>query len=189
MSSNSADQNSADQSSADQIAIRRLILAELPAFKELRDAMLAEHPEAFTSDAATARLQPSQSYVTRLGFDRPEGGEFTLGAWQGSRMVGCIGCQREGRVKVRHIGHVVGMMVRSELQGRGIGRGLLTECIALARQADGLNMLTLTVTAGNDAAVRLYERAGFVRYGSLPRAIYVEGRYYAKDEMVLQLDH
>jgi ribosomal protein S18 acetylase RimI-like enzyme len=173
---------------ADPIVIRRLVLAELPAFKELRDTMLAERPEAFTSDAASALRQPAESYASRLGFDRPEGGEFTLAAWQGSRMVGCIGCQRDARIKVRHIGHIVGMMVRREHQGQGIGRALLIECIALARSADGLKMLTLTVTASNESAVRLYERTGFVRYGSLPRAICVEGRYYAKDEMLLQLD-
>jgi ribosomal protein S18 acetylase RimI-like enzyme len=173
---------------ADPIVIRRLVLAELPAFKDLRDTMLAEHPDAFTSDAASALLQPPETYASRLGFDRPEGGEFTLAAWQGSRMVGCIGCQRDARIKVRHIGHIVGMMVRQEVQGRGIGRALLVQCIALARLAEGLTMLTLTVTASNEAAVRLYERTGFVKYGSLPRAICVEGRYYAKDQMLLQLD-
>jgi ribosomal protein S18 acetylase RimI-like enzyme len=79
------------------------------------------------------------------------------------------------------------MMVRAEAQGAGIGRALLEACIAQARAADGLVMLTLTVTAGNAAAVHLYERAGFVRYGSLPRAILVDGVYHAKDQMTLSL--
>jgi ribosomal protein S18 acetylase RimI-like enzyme len=175
-----------DRSTA-PISIRRLESADLGAFKQLRDDMLAEHPQAFTSDAAAERLRPPESYGSRLGFDRPEGGEFTLSAWQGSSLVGSIGCQREDRVKVRHIGHIVGMMVRSDLHGRGVGRALLVECIAEARRAEGLEILTLSVTAGNLSAIRLYEQAGFVRYGSLANAIFVDGHYYAKDQMVLHL--
>ena len=59
--------------------------------------------------------------------------------------------------------------------------------IAATRTARGVEMLTLSVTASNLAAVRLYERAGFTRYASLPNAIKVEGRYVTKDQMVLVL--
>ncbi|HEY4068201.1 MAG TPA: GNAT family N-acetyltransferase [Burkholderiaceae bacterium] len=165
--------------------IRRLVPADLPAYKALRDDALFAHPESFTSDPAPERSP--DSYLSRLGLQRPEGGEFTLGAWRVGELIGAVSCERDARAKVRHIGHVIGMMVRSEAQGQGIGRRLLEACIQEARAADGLVMLTLTVTAGNLAAVRLYERAGFERYGSLPRAIWVDGVYHAKDLMALAL--
>ena len=41
------------------------------------------------------------------------------------RLVGAIGCEREERLKVRHIGHVIGMMVRPQVRGQGIGALLL----------------------------------------------------------------
>ena len=145
------------------------------------------HPSAFTSDASESRTKTAASYRNRLGLDRPEGGEFTLGAWLDGRLVGAISCERDTRLKVHHVGHLIGMMVRDECQGRGVGRALLVECIALARSAEGLNLLTLTVTAGNGPAVALYEHLGFVRYGSLPRAIFVAGQYHAKDHMALDL--
>ena len=167
------------------VTIRRLVPADLAAYKALRDEVLAAHPESFTSDAAPERAP--DSYLSRLGLQRPEGGEFTLGAWRLGQLVGAVSCERDPRTKVRHIGHVIGMMVRSELQGAGLGRALLDACIAQARAADGLVMLTLTVTAGNASAVHLYERSGFVRYGRLPRAICVNGDYHAKDQMVLAL--
>jgi ribosomal protein S18 acetylase RimI-like enzyme len=169
------------------IAIRRLMPDDLPAYKDLRDAMLAAHPSAFSSDAAEAQRRSPETYRARLGLERPEGGEFTLGAWDGAQLVGAIGCERDARIKVRHIGHIVGMMVRDAWQGRGAGRGLLAECLALARRAEGLELMTLTVTAGNLPAIGLYERFGFVRYGSLPRAICVDGQYFAKDQMMLAL--
>ena len=168
-----------------QVAIRRLVPDDLPAYKDLRDAVLTEHPEAFTSDAAPERSH--ESYLSRLGLDRPEGGEFTLGAWQRERLVGAVSCERDPRPKVLHIGHVIGMMVRSDAQGLGIGRALVDACISEARTARGLVMLTLTVTAGNASAVHLYERAGFTRYGRLERAICVDGEYHAKDQMTLSL--
>jgi len=167
------------------VTIRRLGPADLVDYKQLRDAMLAAHPESFSSDAAPER--PPESYLPRLGLQRPEGGEFTLGAWQDERLVGAVSCERDARTKVRHIGHIIGMMVRTDVQHAGIGRALLGACIAQARGADGVVMLTLTVTAGNASAVCLYERAGFVRYGRLPRAIRVDGVYHAKDQMVLDL--
>lgn len=172
---------------AEPVDIHALVAADLPAYKALRDSMLAAHPEAFTSDAAAERKRTAQSYLPRLGPGQPGGGSFLLGAWQAGQLVGTLGCERDTRVKVCHIGHLVGMMVRTELQGGGIGRRLLEAAIAATRSVEGMEMLTLTVTASNTTALRLYERAGFMRFGTLPHAIQVEGRYHAKDHMFLTL--
>jgi ribosomal protein S18 acetylase RimI-like enzyme len=167
--------------------IRRLAVEDLVDYKQLREQMLAAHPEAFSSDASEARSRTPESYRSRLGLERAEGGEFTLGAWADDALVGAISCERELRIKVRHIGHIVGMMVRDAYQGKGVGRALLDECVAEARRASGLEMLVLQVTAGNQSAARLYENAGFVRYGHLPNAICVAGTYHGKDQMMLAL--
>jgi ribosomal protein S18 acetylase RimI-like enzyme len=169
------------------VEVAPLTVADLPAYKSLRDLMLAAHPQAFTSDATTESLKPASAYSSRLGFERPEGGHFTLGAWHERRLVGAISCERDARLKVRHIGHLVGMMVRDDMQGQGIGRALLDACIARARGADGLEQLTLSVTAGNASALALYRAVGFERYGSLRRAIKLGGHYHDKEQMVLVL--
>ncbi len=137
----------------DAVAIRLLAAADLPAFKALRDEMLAAHPEAFTSDATEERAKEPTDYLHRLGLDRPDRGQFVLGAWRGERLVGSIGCERDRRRKGRHVGHIVGMMVRPEARGQGIGRDLLQGLIGECRRIDGLEMLTLSVTAGNVPAV------------------------------------
>jgi ribosomal protein S18 acetylase RimI-like enzyme len=171
---------------SDYASIRRLDAADLPAYKLLRDEMLLAHPEAFTSDAASEKAREPSEYLQRLGLDRPEGGHFVVGAWRQRRLVGAAGCEREMRVKVRHVGHIVGMMVSADARGRGVGRDLLDAAVAGAR-ACGLEMLTLTVTATNAAAVHLYETSGFVRYGSLPRALRIGGAYHDKLHMMLAL--
>jgi len=169
------------------VDVRRLRALELADYKALRDAMLAAHPDAFTSDAQAEAARPAQAYLPRLGLDRPQGGHFTLGAWDGRALVGAVSCERDMRLKVRHVGHLIGMMVADHAAGRGIGKALLQECIALARASDGLEVLTLSVTAGNAAAEHLYHRAGFVRYGTQPRAVKLDGRYHDKHLMILSL--
>jgi len=169
------------------LTIRELGEHELDAYKALRDHALAHHEEAFTSDAATEAARSAMSYRARLGSESGSQGGFTLGAWRGDRLVGAITCERDPRSKVRHTGHIVGTMVASDQQAQGVGRALLDALIARAAADAELQQLTLSVTAGNHVAVRLYESAGFTRYGSLPRAIRVAGRFHDKDLMLLNL--
>ncbi|HZV94241.1 MAG TPA: GNAT family N-acetyltransferase [Caldimonas sp.] len=168
--------------------IRPLVAADLRDYKQLRDEMLLAHPEAFTSDAAEEKSKEPADYLYRLGLDRRgAGGHFLLGAWRGERLIGAIGCERELRAKVRHIGHVVGLMVRRDLRGRGVGRELLDACIGEARRTEGIELLVLTVTSGNEAAVRLYQGCGFIAYGTLPRAVRIGHIYHDKLHMALRL--
>jgi len=170
---------------APELNVRTLGEADLAAYKVLRDHALAHHEEAFTSDAAAEAQRNAQSYRARLGGEADGG--FTLGAWRGDRLVGAITCERDPRSKVRHVGHIVGTMVASDEQRKGVGRSLLDALLARADTDTELHQLTLSVTASNHAAVRLYESAGFTRYGTLPRAIRVGGRFLDKDLMLLNL--
>lgn len=166
--------------------IRRLAPADLRAYKALRDEMLEDHPEAFTSDALTERHRRADDYLPRLGLEQPDGGHLLLGAWHAGGLAGAVGLERDRRLKVRHIGHLVGMMVRLRSRGHGMGSGLLGALVGEARAAD-LELLTLTVTEGNEGAIRLYERAGFVRFGRLQKAIKVGDQYHAKVYMAKSL--
>ncbi|WP_431288999.1 GNAT family N-acetyltransferase [Roseateles chitinivorans] len=170
------------------IALRLLTEGDLPAYKALRDAMLARHEQAFTSDAETERAREAASYRVRL---HPQAGGkslFTLGAYAQARLVGALTCEHENRKKVMHIAHLIGMMVDDDYRGRGIGKRLLQQALVLLRREPRLESVTLSVTAGNQAAIAVYRQAGFTRYGHLPRAIRLsDGRYYAKDLMSLDL--
>ena len=167
------------------IDIRPLLEPDLLAYKVLRDAMLAAHPEAFTSDAEDEGRRDLASYRTRLA-----GGPtlFTLVALDAGALVGALTCEREPRRKVQHIAHLIGMMVADRHQGRGIGRALLAGALERLRATPGLAQVTLSVTASNRAAVGLYESQGFRRYGRLPDAVRLpDGRRLDKDLMLLRL--
>lgn len=167
------------------LTIRALAESDLPAYKALRDHALAHHEEAFTSDAATEAGRSAQSYAGRLGADSDS--SFTLGAFRGDTLVGAITCERDPRTKVRHIGHIVGTMVHADEQRRGVGRTLLDALIERAGADAEIQQLTLSVTTSNQSAVKLYEQAGFTRYGTHERAIRLGARYLDKDLMRLEL--
>jgi len=171
---------------AEPVSIRRLAAADLRAYKALRDRMLEIYPEAFTSDAIAERGRRADDYLPRLGLDRPDGGHLVLGAWHGAELVGAIGVERDRREKVRHIGHLIGMMVKPEAQGRGIGRALLEAAVGEARAA-GIELLTLSVTESNAGALALYESAGFDRFGVLRKALRIGTQYHAKVHMAREL--
>jgi len=175
--------------------IRRLQPADLGAYKALRDEALRLHPEAFTSDHETESARAPESYLGRLGLGEPLGGSFLLGAFVeehgAERLVGSVGLERETRTKTRHIAWLIAMMVLPDYTGHGIGRALLEACLAEARRAEGLRMIVLSVTASSERVVRLYERAGFERYGLVPRAVrIIDGRterFFDKAQMLLML--
>lgn len=172
-------------------SIRRLGPADLGAYKALRDEGLARNPDAFASDVETEHAFSPESYIVRLGLHDPLGGTFLLGAFTGDTLIGAVSLEREALQKQRHIAVLSTMAVRPEHGGQGLGGLLLRTCLEQARRAAGLEMVTLSVSASSERAVRLYERTGFKRYGLLPRAIRIAGaqgvRYYDKVLMAINL--
>ncbi len=57
------------------------------------------------------------------------------------------------------------IVVAPEWRGRGLGMRLLSEAASRAKEC-GASRLDLEVRASNQAAIRLYQRAGFLETGS-----------------------
>ena len=165
------------------VQIRPLVAVDAVAYKTLRDEALRTSPDAFTSDYESSVGRDASEYVARFG--TLESGQFFLGAFDAAgQLLGCLGCEREQRIKQRHCAMVVGMMVAPRAQRQGIGQQLVTDCVEAARRVPGLTQLVLTVTASNTHVVRLYEQAGFRAWGLLPNAIVVDGVGFDKLHMV-----
>ena len=73
-----------------------------------------------------------------------------------------------------HVGRL-GMGLLSQWRGRGLGRRLMNECIALARRV-GIEKVELEVYGDNVAALKLYKAYGFKQEGVRLRARRYEGR-------------
>lgn len=164
--------------------IRALARSDLDAYRALRLRGLAEHPEAFTSDAAEEAAKPRDALAKRLGPDPVRPYDAVFGAFEGAALVGVCGIDVDMRAKLRHKAHVFGLYVAAEHGGRGIGSALIAKVIEHASSSPGLRQLVLTVTAGDSAARRVYDRAGFAACGREPDAIRVDGRGHDKITMV-----
>lgn len=163
--------------------IRRLTPDDALAYRELRLRALREHPQAFTSDWEEASTRPPEESRQRLAsVSVPFWGAFD----EGGALAGMVGLECALRAKERHKGTVVAMYVSRAAAGRGLGRELL-QALMVHAAAIGLTDLVLTVTEGNESAIRLYREAGFATFGTEPRAIMVEGQPHAKVHMHLNL--
>ena len=96
-------------------------------------------------------------------------------AREASTVVGWCDILPESAPAVRHCGSL-GMGVLASHRGRGIGRQLLAASIAHARER-GITRIELSVRADNVPAIKLYERAGFVREGRQRHGMRFDGRY------------
>lgn len=163
------------------VAIRPLVPDDFAAYRAVRLRGLAEHPEAFSSSYEEEATPAGDARIARRLAPSPEAPhDGMLGAFDGAALVGTIGLTVDMRAKLRHQGLVVGMYVVPERAGQGTGGALLAAQVERARRVPGLESLLLTVTAGNEGAQRLYERAGFAVVGREPRSVRVNGIYYDK---------
>ncbi len=168
--------------------IRPLTEADAEAWRELRLRMLREHPDAFGSSYEENVVRPLESFAQRLREAHNPPDRFILGAFEEGKLVGSAGLQREEGAKDRHKADIFSVYVAPELRGRGIARALLTELIARAKAAPGLEQLQLAVTTHNAAALSLYAALGFQTYGVQPHALKLGDRYVDEELMVLWLD-
>lgn len=87
------------------------------------------------------------------------------------------GIRRDELPKTKHNGHVWGVYVRPAWRGLRIAEALIEACISWSKR-NSICIVKLGVLKESGPAVRCYERCGFTIYGTEPRGIYFEGKYY-----------
>lgn len=76
----------------------------------------------------------------------------------------------------RHAG-ALGMAVRDDWHGRGVGTALMRACVDLADNWLNLHRLELDVFVDNEPAIRLYKKFGFITEGRLVDYAFRDGQY------------
>jgi L-phenylalanine/L-methionine N-acetyltransferase len=107
----------------------------------------------------------------------PDEGRYNLLAVVDDHIVGHLGLVTEpNRPRRKHVGEI-GMSVRDDFQGRGVGTALLQAAVDMADNWLNLLRLELTVFVDNEPAVRLYKKCGFEVEGTLRRHSFRAGQY------------
>lgn len=132
------------------VEVRQIGPEQWQLMREVRLRAIHADPEAFGSTYQRELNLSEDNWRARLG-----GGASFL-AFDGDQPVGLVsGVWLDPTAPV-----LVGMWVAPEARGRGVG-ALLVEGVAAWARAQGAEHLALTVVEQNQAARRLYERAGF----------------------------
>ena len=129
--------------------------------KELGDAVASE-PEGWLAAHDGWRTVGDERRYLRAIRRYPHAAVFVAEAEDGS-IVGRLSIARDQHPASRHVADL-GLMVARSHRRQGIGRALLDAAVDWARASD-VQKLELHVFTYNEAAIRLYERFGFVREG------------------------
>jgi len=91
-------------------------------------------------------------------------------------VVGNLGLEALSRPRMRHTGRI-GMAVRDDWQGKGIGTALMEAALYLADNWLNLTRIELHVYVDNAAGIALYEKFGFEVEGTHRRFAFRDGEY------------
>lgn len=163
--------------------IRRLVPDDADAYRALMLEAYERHPEAFTSTVTERAALPLSWWQERLD-GRPQALQVVLGAFDAQGRLGAAaGLLFETRWKSRHKANLYGMYVAPSCRRGGVGRQLVKGLLAEAAAREGVKLVQLTVTQGNDGAQALYEACGFQAFGVEPFAIQQDGAFLSKVHM------
>jgi len=139
-----------------QIIVRPLSEADLPIVLDIHEEVASERRWIGTEppiDRAKVQARFTESFIAGNG--------RMLVAEVGDGIVGSVGLTGSGLLDL-------GMAVRTEWRGRGVGSALMDAAIDWARWS-GAYKITLQTWPHNEAAIRLYKRCGFEQEGYLRR--------------------
>jgi len=152
--------------------MRQATEKDLPAIVDIYNASIPGRK-------ATADLEPVSMESKREWFRKHSPDRYPLLVHEvDGRIVAWVGLQSfHGRPAYRYTAEI-STYVAPEHQGRGIGKLLMQEGIAAARDA-GIKSLVAYVFSHNDASLSLLAKQGFEKWGQLPNVTEMDEREYS----------
>jgi RimJ/RimL family protein N-acetyltransferase len=134
------------------------------------------HPEVFSARAAHQASLSEGDWTARLSSEQDQ----LFGVFIDAELAGIVGLAFDYHARSRHKATLFGLYVSPPFRRQGLGMALARMVLEHAVQYPDIRWVELTVMAGNEAALHLYPRCGFVQFGLEPLAIRVGDEYYDK---------
>lgn len=91
-----------------------------------------------------------------------------------------------GKNRESHVG-ILGITIRKEYRGMGLGKKLMKEIIRLSRKRLKIKLIRLSVFEKNKIAIKLYEKFGFKKVAKIPKQIQYKGELIDEIIMIKEL--
>jgi ribosomal protein S18 acetylase RimI-like enzyme len=148
--------------------IRRLEAANGAEYQALFLEALRSAPASFAADYDEESARSSEQIAER--FRR----EVIFGAFAGGKLCGIATFLQQIPPKRRHVGMIWNMYVSEEQRGTGLADMLFKHVLETAGLK--VDQVELYVAVDNPRGRRFYQKFGFESYGTMPRALRVQGK-------------
>ena len=127
--------------------------------------------------AGTLQLPFPSAETWRKRISEPQEGSYSLVACVDGEVIGSLSLDTSPtRPRMRHVGSI-GMAVRDDWQGKGVGSALMEAALDLADNWLNLTRVELRVFVDNAAGIALYKKFGFEIEGTHRRLAFRNGEY------------
>jgi RimJ/RimL family protein N-acetyltransferase len=165
------------------IIIRKLQPHESAIYRQIRLACLKSASDYFGSTYEEEASNPKLKFETFI--ENRSRDHFMFGAFDDGHLIGITGFKRMERQRDRHRGEVVQVYVDAGYRGQNVGEKLIRSVLDHAFSLDGIEQIQLSVIAGNEKAITLYEKIGFKTFGIQPNYFKIGDGY--RDQQFMQL--
>jgi RimJ/RimL family protein N-acetyltransferase len=165
--------------------VRAIGPEELDAWWDLRLRGLRDHPDAFGADYKASKVRGPEHLrpSTRKG-----GGSRLFAAFTdtGQLVAQAAVARQDG--KRSHIAMIYSVHTDAGYRGLGLSKALIARAVEYCRALPGVRQVGISVNSRNLPAIAVYKGAGFVAWGTEPRALATGDGFHDEIHMTLMLD-
>ncbi|MCA1065700.1 GNAT family N-acetyltransferase [Rossellomorea sp. AcN35-11] len=171
---------------SEQYVIRRAVEEDAESLLDIQQSVISEGDYLITVSEEFSNTPTQQrDWINNILENERE---TLLIAETDGKAVGWIVFHIQNRKRMTHTGSI-GMMVRKQYRGRGIGTLLLQALIDWAKENPLIEKMSLGVFSTNHRALSLYKKMGFVEEGRKINEFKIADNEYVDDILMYQFVH